>query len=250
VEITGILLAFLDIPAELTVEYNRWYDLDHMPEHVAKGDVLAGRRYVATRELRTSPGIEPAAWAGGHPPYLTLYYFGGPLDFAGQEALDGWRTVDRGIVRAGRYWQEGRGTYSGRWRLEAARARPSVLVAPRAVPYLAHRGVIVAAGKAPSADRRGEAVRWWDDVHLVDLFAVPGVLGALRFRAEDPSAGDQLLHVLLCEDPPGEVMERIEAARRGHRATGRYPAYGGVYESTAFLPYERIVPLEYDFDVE
>jgi hypothetical protein len=35
VKTEGMMLALLDIPAEYTEEYNRWYDLDHMPEHVA-----------------------------------------------------------------------------------------------------------------------------------------------------------------------------------------------------------------------
>ena len=40
-KVNGMHLAFLDIPKELTEEYNRWNDLDHMPEHVAKDDVFA-----------------------------------------------------------------------------------------------------------------------------------------------------------------------------------------------------------------
>jgi hypothetical protein len=43
-------------------------------------------------------------------------------------------------------------------------------------------------------------------------------------------------------------MPRIEAALHYQGAIGRWPAHGGVYEPVAFLPYERIVPLEYDFD--
>ena len=81
-QITGIKLALLDIPAELTDEYNRWYDLDHLPEHVSKGDVVAGRRYVADRELREAPGIKTDELTDGHPPYATIYSFGGPVDFA------------------------------------------------------------------------------------------------------------------------------------------------------------------------
>jgi hypothetical protein len=33
------------------------------------------------------------------------------------------------------------------------------------------------------------------------------------------------------------------------RAQRRFPAYGGGYEPIAFLPYQWIVPLQYDFDV-
>jgi hypothetical protein len=107
--------------------------------------------------------------------------------------------------------------------------------------------VILAFGRAASAERRSEAVAWWDTTHLPDLLAVPGMLAALRM--EPVSSDDQslLLHLLLCEDRPASVMEEIQLARRSERSTGRYPSHGGVYEEIAFLPYERIVPLEYDF---
>lgn len=238
------MLALLDIPAAYTEEYNRWYDLDHLPEHVSKGDVLAGRRYVATRALRSAPGIVESDWSGGYPPYLTNYLFGGPLDFTSDEARQGWLTKDRGIVRAGRYWREGQGRHNSYWRLAGASARPSVLVSEAAIPWLAHRGVIVAAGRA-----QGDAVAWWNDVHLVDLFAVPGMLAALRFEPVAEENADIVLHLLLCEDDPATVMEGIDRSMRYQRAVGRFPAHGGVYEPLAFLPYQRIIPLEYDFEL-
>jgi hypothetical protein len=249
VEANGLMLALLDIPAWCTEEYNRWYDLDHMPEHVSKGDVLMGRRYVATRELRKAPGVQPSEWLGGYPPYLTNYWFGGPLDFMGEEALGLWRTKDRGIVKAARYWRVGTSAHGSRWRVAAAVTRPSVLVDPAAVPYLAHRGVIVAVGRAPSPERVDEAVAWWDNVHLVDLFSVDGVLAVVRFSPADPANEGVLLHLILCEAAPGEVMGSIDRARRYWGAVGRFPAHGGVYEPMAFLPYQWIVPLEYDFDI-
>lgn len=247
-EINGLQLAFLDIPPEYTQEYNRWYDLDHMPEHVAKDDVVMGRRYVAQRTLQGLPGSQEGDFGGGHAPYLTIYFFGGPLDLMSEEAREGWRTLDRGIVKQGRYWLAGKGVGGGMFRLGEPIGRPSVLTLPRAIPHLNHRGVIVALGKAPSAERRQEAIDWWRDVHLVDLFgSVPGLLAALRCDPVDPES-DQVLHVLYCEDPVTEVMAGIEAAKRYAGAVGRWPAYGGVYEPLAFLPYDRIVPLEYDFD--
>jgi hypothetical protein len=246
-EINGIQLVFLGIPAEYTEEYNRWYDLDHMPEHVSKDDVIMGRRYVADRSLRDLPASFVSDAFGGHPPYLSIYWFGGPLDMASEEARQGWRTKDRGIVKQGRYWLRGHVTGGGMFRVAETMARPSVLVAKEAVAHLNHRGVIVAYGKTPSLERRDEAVSWWWDTHLVDLFAVPGVLAALRC---DPVERDQdhVLHLILCEDSPVRVMPRIDATLRYQGAVGRWPAYGGVYEPVAFLPYERIVPLEYGFD--
>src|SRR5215475_3762149 len=114
------MVAMLDIPAELTEEYNRWYDLDHLAEHQSKGDVLAGRRYVATRELHAAPGVLPSEWTGGYPPYVTTYLFGGPLDFMSAEARSLWTDMDRIIVKSGRYWKEGHGTHNTRWRVGAA----------------------------------------------------------------------------------------------------------------------------------
>jgi hypothetical protein len=249
VEITGIALALLDVDAELTEEYNRWYDLDHLAEHVSKGDVVAGRRYVAPRALRSAPGVQPSEWLGGYPSYVTTYLFGGPIDFRSDEAANLWRDKDRWIVREGRYWLEGRLRHTSHWQLADAVARPTVHVSKDAVPHLAHRGIILAVGRAPSADRVQEAVDWWDRTHLVDLFAVPGLLAAIRLAPVDPQHADVLLHVLLCEEPPADVMAGIDKAMRYQRAIGRFPAHGGVYDRMAFLPFDRIVPLEYDFDI-
>jgi hypothetical protein len=255
-QVTGVLLALLDMPADQAAAYNRWYDLDHMPEHVAKDDILYGRRYVATREIRRSPAIESGPMTNGHPPYATIYTFGGPLDFASEAATKGWTDLDREITKAGRYWRQGSVALAGRFRLDAARARPSVLVQERAVPHLAHRGIIVAIGRVGSAEDRSKAAEWWDRTRLVDLFAVPGLLAALRFSPVDGDRfssfdGDQaslMIHVLLCDAPPQQVMTGVAAAEPGWRALGRWPAHNGSYEQLAFLPYEVIAPFEYGFD--
>ncbi|MGD9797538.1 MAG: hypothetical protein AB7H43_08045 [Acidimicrobiia bacterium] len=249
-DINAIALTFLEIPAELTQEYNRWYDLDHMPEHVSKDDVVMGRRYVATRAHREAPGALADEDFGNFAPYATIYFHGGPLDFTSDEARELWRVMDHRIVRQGRYWKDGRALGGGRWWLAEGTARPGVLVAPPAIPHLNHRGVIFAYGRAPSVERRDAAVAWWRDTHLPDLFTVPGVFAALRFDPVpgDPGGDDRLLHVILCDEPPIEVMGRIEESKRYTRAIGRFPAHGGAYEPLAFLPYDRIVPFEYDFE--
>ena len=46
-----------------------------------------------------------------------------------------------------------------------------------------------------------------------------------------------------------EVMPRLEQARTAQQLTGRFPAHKGVYEQLALLPYQSIVPLNYDFDM-
>ncbi len=247
-QVTGILLALLHMPADLGEGYNRWYDLDHMPEHVAKDDVLYGRRYVATESLQQSAGVEPAPLTGGHPSYATIYSFGGPLDFAGEEAERGWLDLDRQITKAGRYWRQGSVAFASRFRLEAGRARASVLVQERAVPHLAHRSIIVALGRVSPDQERSRAAEWWDRTRLVDLFAVPGVMAALRLSSVDADKADLMLHVLLCDAPAQQVMAGVALAQTGWRALGRWPAYDGSYEEVAFLPYDIVAPLQYDFD--
>jgi len=119
-EINGIQLVFLDMPAEYTEDYNRWYDLDHMPEHVSKADVIMGRRYVADRSLRDLPASFVSDAFGGHPPYLSIYSFGGPL--VGSASQTGllfgssgpkghgirrvvrWQHSDRACCEASRAW--------------------------------------------------------------------------------------------------------------------------------------------------
>jgi hypothetical protein len=246
-EMQGVLLALLDMPAELTEEYNRWYDLDHMPEHVSKRDVVLGRRYVAPRDLQ-GLGSLGGDLVAAHAPYLTLYYYG-IADFDSADAWGGWTVKDRGLVKSGRFFREGSVMFSQRWRTAGARARASVLVSEEAIPYLAHRGVVVALGRAPSSAQRADALRWWDDVHLPDLLAIDGVLAALRFDPVGDGAPELMAHVLLLEDDPKLVMPRVDAALRYAGAVGRFPPHGGVYESLAFLPYRTIQPLEYDFEL-
>jgi hypothetical protein len=249
VKIEGMMLALLDIPAEYTEEYNRWYDLDHMPEHVAKPDVLMGQRYVAPRALRGAAGVIESKQVGGYPPYLTTYWFGGPLDMSSDQAREGWLSLDRRIVKAGRFWRPGRSRHNSRWRVTAAHTRPGCLVHQDAVPYLAHRGVIVALGQSASPDRLQEAVDWWEQVRLNDLFTVVGLLGAIRMEPATDEQSDLMLHILLCEDSPAMVMHDIEQKKKYWGAVGRFPAHAGVYQDVAFMPYQRIIPLEYDFDI-
>ena len=244
-QVQGLLVALLDMPPELTEEYNRWYDLDHLPEHVSKRDVLQARRYVAPRDLQGTGTVDGAV-VPFHAPYLTIYYYGIP-DFDSDDAWGGWTVKDRGLVKAGRFFRAGTVVSSAQWRANTARARPSVLVSEEAIPYLAHRGVVVAVGRAAGPEQRPDAQRWWDDVHLPDLFAVDGVLAALRCDPVGDDAADLMLHVLLLDDDPAAVMPRVDAALRYAGAVGRFPPHGGAYEPLAFLPYRLIRPLEYDF---
>jgi hypothetical protein len=249
VRITGINLSLLDLPAAFTQEFNRWYDLDHLPEHTSKDDVLSARRYVATPALQRLEGVESAELTGGHPPYATVYFFGGPLEIMGEQAMAGWRDKDRTIIKSGRFFTEGAMVFGSWWTLAASRARRSIHISDDAIAHLPHQAIIVMLGRAPSPDAAPDAVAWWDRTQADDIADLPGVLASLRFLPTPMTAQDLVLHVLLCGEPATDVMGDLVALRRYQRLTGRYPAHKGIYETVALLPYQTIIPLQYDFEM-
>jgi len=249
-EVTGINLALLDMPPQHTEAFNQWYDLDHLPEHVSKPDVVMARRYVATRQVRDAPGRVTSEVMPAHAPYATVYFFGGPMDFTGEEAAAGWRDKDRTIIKDGRFFRPGGLVYGGWWRLADARARPSIPVSSAAVPYLPHTGMIVFVGRAASVGGVDAALQWWERVQQPALHDVPGVLATLRFDPVSSDDQDLVLHVVLCSEAVETVMSDLDQVRGRQALTGRYPAHGGVYELCACLPYQWIVPFQYDFDMD
>lgn len=246
-KVTGISLALLEMPSEHTQEFNRWYDLDHLPEHVSKDDVLMARRYVATPETVALPGIQTADLTAGHPPYASVYFFGGPLDFMSDEAFAGWREMDRRIIKAGRFWTQGRVAFASWWKLATASARPSIHISEHAIPHLPHQSIVLILGKASSSEHTQDAVAWWEETQASDLQDIPGVLATMRFEPALADEAELLLHVLLCSSPVKQVMREFVQVRRYQELTGRFPAHSRAYETVAILPYDAIIPLRYDF---
>lgn len=69
----------------------------------------------------------------------------------------------------------------------------------------------------PVADRDDEFNRWYDDVHLGDVFKVPGVVGAERYRFKSGEGWKYLaIYDLDCEDPVQVEQELL--ARAGSEA--------------------------------
>jgi hypothetical protein len=242
--VDGISVSFIDIPHDQGVGFNQWYDLDHLPMHISKPDVLGARRYVATAAARNARGVGAGELTSGHAPYATVYLYGGPLPFMTDEAMQGWLTMDRAIVKDGRYWHGGGMRHSSYWNTGTMARSSSILVSDDAVPYLAHRSVIFAYGRAPDRD---EAIAWWEATQRDQLLDVPGVVAIAQYDPAGATEPDLLLHLLMCSEPAAEIIERVDDVRRYQRMTGRFPAYGGVYEQESFLPYDLIVPYRYDF---
>jgi hypothetical protein len=50
----GLLMVYVDVPAPLEDEFNRWYNEEHIPERLAIPGVLNAARYVAVRGDRNT----------------------------------------------------------------------------------------------------------------------------------------------------------------------------------------------------
>ena len=71
---TGIIFAVLDCDADSIEQWNRWYDLEHIPPNVWLPGVMLGRRYVSPPDLHDLRVVDPAsAFASQHGTFLTIY---------------------------------------------------------------------------------------------------------------------------------------------------------------------------------
>lgn len=242
--IDAITVALLDMPVSNGREFNRWYDFDHLPEHVSKGDVVAGARYAATSALRNHPALTVGEPLGAMPPYATIYSFGGPLDVHDPAAQAGWIAKDRQIVRSGRYWKEGGVGHSSTWRPEWMRLRRSLHVADDAVLHLPHRSLVLFYGVTNDAARSDD---WWLTTQVDDLLDLDGMLALVQFRAASDPADPGRLHVMLAECDAASALDAVSRLRTSHVAVGRYPPHGEPYRIESLLAYDRIIALDYRF---
>ncbi len=232
--IDGIALALLDVPDDARAAYHRWYELDHLPEHLAKPDVVTATRYLHC----TVDGLETGDLDGIC--FATMYWLGGVQDFDDDEVLARWAETDRRLTKEGRFWRDVRVVRASRWRLRSAESRASISASEQAIPHLGHVGVVLSFGRHPAGGRE-VAARWWRETQQRELLDVAGVAAILEFEPADGS--DELLHVLMCTAEVRAVTDGIRAMRAVHRLVGRYPAFKGEYETTAILPFERLSPL-------
>jgi hypothetical protein len=241
--VDAVSIALLDVRSDHR-HFNRWYDLDHLPEHVSKPDVVNGQRYVATGRTRRSAGVVAGPLTQGHPPYATIYSFGGPLDFRDEAAVAGWRDKDRAIVKAGRYWLPGTLAHNSSWRPAVNWTRPSHPLSADAVAYLPHRTLVLSIGRVTDRER---ASNWWNETQNDSILDLGGVLAVRQMDPADAEHADLMLHLVFSEHDAVTTMAALDELREVQRFTGRYPSHRGEYEALALLPYERIVPFQYDF---
>jgi len=173
--------------------YNEWHLFDHMPENLALPGIVWGQRWVATRDIARVGGDDDALDAVH---YVTAYLMTEPAD----RTLGEFLGLGHALRALGRFHRHRRALLGGPFRLVKTYVAPRALVAPDAVPYRPHRGVLVALLDVDDPRRGDEVARHTDDVLCPALVATPGVAGVWWFEAMPDAA------TTLAANPPRRTI--------------------------------------------
>lgn len=207
---TGIILAVLDCDADAIEQWNRWYDLEHVPPNVVLPGVMTGRRYVAPPELHeqriTAPG---SALAGRRGTFLTVYTLCAPP----AETLAGMSTLRDKLYAEDRmrFPAEKKAVRDGdALALVTAVSSPDLRLPPEEVPFVGHTGLLM-------VQRTGspEVARWYATEWTPLVAAVPAVHGVATFESgRDP---DRHTDLVMFEGDATACTAAVRAAAPHHR---------------------------------
>jgi hypothetical protein len=204
--------------------YLRWHLLDHQPEQ----HVLPGLRQ-STRWRTDDACLAARLVADDHLAavrHAVAYLMGDPVD----ETLRAFLALAGHLREQDRMPYRAQSLLLGAMELVRAAAAPSAVVSAAAVPFRAHRGVLLVVEAPVEGVDVGEWERWVDGEHLDALLAVDGVAGAYRYRTTDLAGvgpaqgqrygmpvwdpGDRTVTVVFCDDDPVATTGRAEALVR------------------------------------
>jgi len=207
---TGIICAVLDCDADSIEQWNRWYDLEHVPPNVSMEGVMLGRRYVAPPELHALRVVgDPASgFADQRGTFMTIYTLcQPPLETVGRmselrEVLYAEHRMnfppEKKVVRDG-----------GALELVSAVSDPVLNLPADDVPFLGHTGLVLVRRQASD-----EVAAWYRGEWATTVAAVDGVHGvmSLHFAGSD----DQELDLVLTEGDLTELVPAIRSAAPHH----------------------------------
>ncbi len=245
-EMKGISVGFTDCDADADRDFNRWYDLDHVPENIALPEIVTARRYVATDDLlaaRDSVTIPELADGAGR--YIACYLMGVD-DFALVEKK--MKDLFDDLWKVRRIFKRARVKYSDKFRLVHALAGKDVDVGPEAVPYLGHSYMNLALTVVEDPGRVEEVEQWWNEVHIPDLVSVPGILGAMRFESVMEGRERTFMFQFLLDRHPKEMSAAMAEASKEWADQGRlYKQEDRPHTSIFRGAFQLIAPMHYDF---
>jgi hypothetical protein len=179
---TGVIFAVLDCDADAIEEWNRWYDLEHLPPNVWLPGVMLGRRYVAPPELHELRVADPSSGlAAQRGTFLTIYTLCEPP----AETVAAMSTLRDKLYAEQRmnFPPEKKAVRDGdAMTLVSAVSSPELRLPAEEVPFVGHTGLLV-------VQRRGsaEVAEWYQLDWAARVAAVPGVHGVMTLRS---SRGD------------------------------------------------------------
>ena len=182
----GLLLAMMDIDPEYEGEFNHWYDIEHIPERLAVPGFLGAQRYQA---------IE------GQPKYQALYELESPAVLERPEYLKLRENLSELSQRLRPHF---RNLHRGVYR----QIFPTDQVAAPAPPDV---GGVLLVGLSVPPEHEADFHAWYNEEHVPQLAAVPGVLRARRFEPIDGSK--KYLAVYELADPEVTRSAEWEKAR-------------------------------------
>jgi hypothetical protein len=226
-DVSGIIFASVDCDADAIEDWNRWYDLEHLPPNIALPGIMSGRRYVAPPALHDArePADRLEGFAGGRGVHVTVYTLNGdPAQVLADmttyrdklEDADRMFAPEKKVVRAG-----------DAMTLSWGVADPVLKADPIDVPHVQHTAV-------RAVMRRGgdDAAR---DVVAAAAVGVDGVHAVLGHRSITDASLD--LDLYLLEGDPVAVTQAARAAA----------PYGEGTEVLLDAPFQVIVPFDYRF---
>jgi len=230
VDVSGIIFASIDCDADAIEEWNRWYDLEHLPPNVALPGIMSGKRYVAPPVLHEArePAHRLEGFADGRGVHVTVYTLhGDPAQVLADmtstrdllEAAGRMFAPEKKVVRAG-----------DAMTLSWGVADPALKADPVDLPHVQHtaiRAVMRRGGGCAARDEIAAAAVGVDGVHVV--------LGHRSIN--DPSLD---LDLYLLEGDPVAVTHAARAAA----------PYGNDSEVLLDAPFRVIVPFDYRFAEE
>jgi hypothetical protein len=227
VDVSGIIFASVDCDADAIEDWNRWYDLEHLPPNIALPGIMTGRRYVAPPALHEvrEPADRMEGFADGRGVHVTVYTLNGdPAQVLADmttyrdklEDADRMFAPEKKVVRAG-----------DAMTLSWGVADPVLKADPIDVPHVQHTAI-------RAVMRRGGDGAARDEVAPAAV-AVDGVHAVLGHRSiTDPSLD---LDVYLLEGDPVAVTRAARAAA----------PYGDDTDVLLDAPFRVIVPFDYAF---
>jgi hypothetical protein len=210
-----MIFAGLDCDADAIEEWNRWYDLEHVPPNVSMPGVMLGRRYVAPPALHRARRVDPSSgFAGGRGTFLTIYTLcGEPSDaFADMTALrdklyEGDRMqfpADKKAVREGDVL-----------RLTWCTPDPSRTLESVDVPFVGHTGMLVVQRRPGNGGADGGAIgQWYREEWAPKVVALDNVHGVASTSSLNREGLD--IDFVYFEGDPVAATEAIRAAAPHH----------------------------------